>query len=409
MKALKLCALISLALLASSKLLAQSDSLFQLMENAVHSAPSVQSAKINIDRAQETAAALEAGPYEFEVFLSGGRRDINDPLAGPNEFSEWEAGFSRTIRLPGKRSIDQELAGLEVEFAKAEYQKTLNDELLVFIGQWNSWSRLAMLSTVLENQLADAEKLAELEQKQVDSGAGRQINADQLRLEAELIYLEVEQNRLARINARSALETAYPNVIFPADPVRFEMSSVSKQIAQNQVLQPAQRLADIASKQAHYSAKRAQQNRIPDPTLQLSYIDELDGLENSVVASISIPIGGKARSSKYREADAYSRMRALDLERTQREVSENFQSSRRGYLFAVENMGRAEKSLEISRHVLDRIKQGYSTGDITLTELIAARRSQRQTERYIIEQTANAELAAMKFWVLSASPLNQNN
>jgi len=409
MKVFRLCAVITLALFSSSELLAQTGNFFQLMENAVHAAPSVQSAKVDIDRAQETAAALEAGPYEFEVFLSGGRRDINDPLAGPNEFSEWEAGFSRTIRLPGKRSADHELADLKVEFAQTKYEKVLKDELLTFIEYWNSWSRLAMLSGVLEEQLADAKKLAELEQKQVDDGAGRQINADQLSLEAELVYLEVEQSRLARINARSALETAYPNVIFSVNPLGFDLSSVSKQITEDQVLQPEQRLAGIASMQARYSAIRARQNRMPDPTFQLSYTDEFDGLENSIMATISMPIGGKARASAYREAEAYSRMKVLDLERAQKRANQNFYSSRQGYLFAIENMERAEKSLDMSRAVLDRIDQGYRIGSMTLIDLIAARRSHRQTELYIIEQTANAELAAMKFWVLSANPFYPNN
>jgi len=293
------------------------------------------------------------------------------------------------------------LAELEVEFAQIKYEKALNDELMAFIARWNAWSHLAMLSDVLDEQLADARKLAESEQQKVDNGAGRQVHADQLMLEAELVYMQTEQNRLATINARSNLESAYPNVAFPIEPMSFDFASISELISDEQVLQPEQRLAEIASKQAQYAARRARQNRIPDPTLQLSYLEELDGLENSVVASISIPIGGTARSSAYREADAYSRMRVLDLERAQREVNQNFNSSRQGYLFAIENMDRAKDSLEMSREVLSRISQGYDTGSLTLAELVAARRSHRETERYIIEQTSKAELAALKFWVLA--------
>jgi outer membrane protein, heavy metal efflux system len=401
MNALRLLFALIILTLCSSRLMAQSNEFFQMVERAAKDAPAVQSAKIDIERAQETSKKMQAGPYEFEVFMSRGRREINDAMVTANEFTEWEAGVSRKIRLPGKRSIDQELAELEVEFAQIKYEKALNDELLAFIARWNAWSRLAMLSDVMDEQLADARKLAEMEQQKVDNGAGRQVHADQLMLDAELVYLEAEQNRLATINARSNLESAYPNVVFPLEPMSFDFASLGELISEEQVLQPEQRLAEIASKQAMYTSKRARQNRIPDPTLQLSYLEELDGLENSVVASISIPIGGAARSSAYREADAYSRMRVLDLERAQREVNQNYKSSRQGYLFAIENMDRAKDSLEMSREVLSRISQGYDTGSLTLTELIAARRSQRQTERYIIEQTSKAELAAMKFWILA--------
>lgn len=402
MSALRLVFALIILTLFSSRLFAQSNNLFQLMESAVLNVPAVQSAKIDIERAQETSKKLQAGPYEFEVFLSGGRREINDAVVTANEFTEWEAGVSRKIRLPGKRSIDQELAELEVEFAQIKYEKALNDELLAFVARWNAWSHLTMLSDVLYEQLADARKLAESEQQKVDNGAGRQVHANQLMLEAELVYLQTEQNRLATINARSNLESAYPNVVFPIEPMSFDFASISELISDEQVLQPEQRLAEIASKQAQYAARRARQNRIPDPTLQLSYLEELDGLENSVLASISIPIGGTARSSAYREANAYSRMRVLDLERAQREVNQNFKSSRQGYLFAIENMDRAKDSLEMSREVLSRVSQGYDTGSLTLTELITARRSHRETERYIIEQTSKAELAAMKFWVLAS-------
>lgn len=401
MKVFRLILLAPLVFFGTNSLQAQTNDLFQLMEQAIQDSPAVQAAKIDIDRAEATAGSLEAGPYEFEFFVSGARREINDPLVMPNEFDEWEAGISRTVRLPGKRSTDLELASLEVEFARAKYAKVLNDQQWAFIENWNDWSRLALLSGVLEEQYIDARRLADLEQKKVDDGAGRQVNADQLKLEADLIQLELEQNNLAKMNARSRLETSYPNVIFPVEPISFAIPDFEALLAEDEIVQPEQRLAEIASEQASYSAMRSRQNRLPDPTLQLSYTDEFGGLENTIVASISIPIGGKARSSASREAEAYSLMQTMNLEQIQRQANQNFYSVRQGYSVALQSLERAKSAQDASQSVLDRIQQGYRSGNMTLTELLAARRSHRQTERYIIEQTANAELAAMKYWILA--------
>ena len=139
MNALRLLFALIILTLCSSRLMAQSNEFFQMVERAAKDAPAVQSAKIDIERAQETSKKMQAGPYEFEVFMSRGRREINDAMVTANEFTEWEAGVSRKIRLPGKRSIDQELAELEVEFAQIKYEKALNDELLAFIARWNAW------------------------------------------------------------------------------------------------------------------------------------------------------------------------------------------------------------------------------------------------------------------------------
>ncbi|MGB2178889.1 MAG: hypothetical protein ACPH9E_13235, partial [Hyphomonas sp.] len=171
MKLRLLAAALASTLFLAQPAISQTDPVVDLMEQAVRTSPSYRSAKADMDRASASARRIASGPYEFEINASGGQRKIDDPLASENRYTEWSAGISRTVRLPGKRQVDANIAQLETDLAGTGVDQSLFAEREKFAMLWSAWRRADLLSTSSASQAAEALRIAELQQIAVDKGA----------------------------------------------------------------------------------------------------------------------------------------------------------------------------------------------------------------------------------------------
>lgn len=376
-----------------------SDSILAAVENS----PSVLAAKADIERAKASAKLLRVGPYEFEAVVTGARRKSNDLATQDNEYDEWSVGLSRTVRLPGKRRIDMELAKIELKLAKALYQQTAMQQQFDLIDIWSEWRKAKLLSITSQQQAQDASRLAKLERAKVKNGAGRQVNADQLQAESYLITLQSEQDQLLAQNAKTTLITQYPELDFntlnwsykPSSEFTFEL--VNMEIATS----PQQQIAELQEQKSQLQAKRAKLNRIPDPTLGLSTFDEFDGSETGVMAQFSFPIVGRARKAASEQADQYAAVDTLKLETAIRQAKQERTIAKQNATAAIASYQTAQSAVELSQQALERVRQGYSLGAITISELISMRRIHQQVERAYQSQRSATDRALLKLLVMS--------
>ncbi len=370
---------------------------------AVQKSPSVLAAKAEIEQAKTAAKLLRVGPYEFEAMVSGSRRKINDLAAQDNEYDEWSIGLSRTVRLPGKRRIDRELAKIELKLAEARYQQTAMQQQFELIDTWAEWRKTKLLSITSLQQAQDASQLAELEGAKVKNGAGRQVNADQLQAESYLITLQSEQDSLLAQNAKTTLMTQYPELDFNSLNWSYEPSSefifelVNMEIATS----PQQRIAELQQQKSQLQAKRAKLNRIPDPTLGISTFDEFDGRETGVMAQVTIPIVGRARKAASEQADQYAAVSALKLKAAARQAKQELTIAKQNMTAAIASHLTSQSAVELSRQALDRVRQGYSLGAMTIGELISIRRTHQQMERAYQSQRSVTDRALLKLLIMS--------
>ena len=382
---------------------AQTNPVVNLMEQSVSTAPSVLAARADMDRASAASSRLKSGPYEFEVNASGGQRKIDDPLASENRYTEWAAGVSRTVRLPGKRQIDLDLARLETELADAGLDQALYQERLQFAELWSNWLRADLLTETSSTQAAEAEQLAALEQVRVDKGAGRQIRADQLSAESGLMRLQAEQDKLAAQAARAALAARYPDVVLPDRP--FPLNLDNDAIAQ--ILQvsadatPSYRTAQLLSEQARLRARRARSEETPDPTFGMEFTNEFGGGETSLMARVTIPLGGSARRAATREMTASATVAELNAIGVERQLQQTIEVARQSARLSVTLYEDATKAVEASALVMEKIRQGYAMGEITLSDLLTSRRAHLTTQRTAAEQRATMDAALLKLVALT--------
>lgn len=403
MKPSLLASLLIGALALASPALAQTNPVLDVMDQAVGSAPSVLAAKADMDRASATASRLKTGPYEFEINASGGQRKIDDPLAPENRYTEWAGGVSRTVRLPGKRRIDQDLARLETEIAGTSLDEAFYQEQLQFAELWSNWLRADLLTETSSAQAEDAGRLAELEQVTVDKGAGRQIRADQLAAEAGLIRLQAEQDKLAAQAARAALMARYPDVAFPARPFPLDLGNdqIALVLEATADRSPSWRTAQLLGEQARLRARRARSDEMPDPTFGMEFTNEFGGGETSLMARVTIPIGGSARKASTRELAANATVAELNAISVERQLLQMIETARQSARLSLTLYDELTGALDTSSRILEKIQKGYALGEITISDLITSRRSYLSTQRMAAEHRAAMEAALLRLIVMT--------
>ena len=382
--------------------LAQTPPVVEVMEQAVETAPSVLAAKADIGRANAAASRLRTGPYEFEVNASGGQRTIDDPLVSEQRYTEWSAGVSRTIRLPSKQRIDRDLARLETSLADARLADALYQERLRFAELWSDWVRAELLTETSSELAAEAERLADLEQLSVDKGAGRQIRADQLAAEASLVRLQAEQDKLTAQGKRATLEARYPDIELPAHPLLLDLppDAIARILEAPANPSPSSRAARLVSEQARLRARRARSDQTPDPTFGLDFGNEFGGNETSLMARVTIPIGGSVRRAAKREYEATATVAELDAIGLERQLYQTLETTRQSARMSRALHEDAASALESSSLVFEKIRKGYAMGEITVSELISSHRALLSTQRTAAEQRAAMEAAFLKLMVL---------
>ena len=374
-----------------------------LMEQAIRTSPSYLAAEADADRARAAADRIAAGPYEFEVNASGGQRKIDDPLASESRYTEWSAGVSRTVRLPGKRQVDQDLARIETDLAGTALGQALYDERQSFATLWSAWRHADLLRETSSAQAEEAARMAELEQIAVDKGAERQIRADQLAAEAGLLRLQAEQDRTAAQVARATLTTRYPEIVFPERPLPLALpeGAIADLLEAPVDHVPAYQTSQLLAEQARLKARRARLEGMPDPTVGLEFGNEFGGSETSLMARLTIPIGGSARQAYAREMSANATVADLNRVRVEREFYQAHQSARASLTASMSMYDRALETAEASAKVLETLRKGYDLGEITITELLNGRRSVITAQRTVAEQRARMEADLLKLMALT--------
>jgi cobalt-zinc-cadmium efflux system outer membrane protein len=381
----------------------QSALITDLMERSIRSSPSVLAAMADTDRASAAADRIASGPYEFEVTASGGQRRIDDPLASENRYTEWSTGLSRTIRLPEKRRIDRDLARLEQDIARSKIKQAMVMERQQFAALWGNWRRAHLLTGSSTQQADEARRIADLAQVTVDRGAERQIRADQLAADAEMLWLQAKQDQAAEALARSALVARYPDISFPERPPSLDVTDAKRLTFFDEPVSnnPAYRVSQLLAEKARLQARRARSDRFADPTVGLEFGNEFGGSETSLMARITIPIGGGSRTAHAREMSQNAVVADLNTAAVERHYFQVVEGARASLRSSVLMHDQALKAAASSTRILETIQKGYELGEITVPELLNYRRSYVFTQRTVAEYRADLEISLLTLMALT--------
>lgn len=366
-------------------------------EAAIAALPSVAAALARTEVSAARAEALRRGPYEYQLSVAP---TVRHERIG-RTYDEWEAGISRTWRLPGKARIDQELGSTAIESAELAVADVRHAGARQLMTAWFAWLRGAAATALASAQLGvvrEQQRAMERRLKRGDVATLDLERADLAVAQAESIVeravLEREQARIELAQQFPSLElpAAVPEVPAPALRAVDEEALVARIVGRSHEIE----LARSAAHRQALVAQRAAADRKPDPTLGLRIIDEVDHDEQAVSLVFSIPLAGGMRAANalaetntVTAAEAEAAAVARMIESSARQLARAIASRQQVWRVS-------QRALATAKVALRRMERAWQMGEIGFMELSMARRDEQQAAHTELMARLDAQEALLQ-------------
>ncbi len=380
----------------------------ELLARAVDTAPATRAARARLSQARAEARLSALGPYDWTVSGAGVRREIE----GEGRFNEWDVALERPVRLPGKAAIDRELGRLMVRRAAAELQSVERDARLQILDAWFSCVNAAERAVLLEQDRVLMQSVADavgLRRRRGDLA-----ELDEVLALAELATLnaEVTAARMVALDTAKMLATrlevtscAVENWDKPAIAAA-DSSVPDLESAEQLGLDPLVQAGAAAAESASLAAERARRDRLPDPTLGVSYGRERGGEERLGGLFVSVPLGRRRRTAEVAQAEAAAAVAVAEHDAVRSGV-------RRQRLTLMAEQRRAQEIWRLldmaalqQRRAAAISARAFELGEISLAESLVIRRAALQSSLAEREAALTAWHAAAVRAAHVAGPLD---
>jgi outer membrane protein TolC len=345
------------------------------VNQALRAHPLVRAARYGIQAEEANRDRLEAGSHEFALRLASQQRRER-PLG--QSYREHEIGIERAIRLPGKAARDAELGAVGVEQARVALGDAAHESARLLLSRWFDWQREAAAVKEWAAQVETLQRQHDVVGRRV--GAGDAAKLEELLSGAQLAQAQGQQAQAGNRQERAALEFAqhFPAIALPAQVTGEGPPAIADPPAvwRERILAHSHELALArgGSRRGRLVAQRLDAERLPDPTLGLSYGSERDGQERIVGLQLTIPLPGSGRAASARagaaEADAAGAREALVLARVEAEAQRmvrQAQGSREQWLRLEDVARRMDENVRL-------LEKAWRLGEGQFAELQNARR-----------------------------------
>jgi len=361
------------------------------VERAIAGLPDVVARLRGIDARAADRDRLAAGPYEWTARATlQQRREESGP-----RYHEQEIGIERGLRWGGKAEQDRKLGAAGIRIARNDYSDAWHESARGVVAAWFAVLRESRAATRLGEQQAQRERALAVVRKRLLAG-------DIARIELGLAESEAAQARTAQRSAlaRAAVARAEFTRRFgfaaPTEPVAalpdpsYEDLDVDRYIeavlADNHEIKGAE--AEAA--RARLAADRERAELLPDPTVGVHAGRERGGAERIVGVSVSMPIGGPARTARVSQALAEADIADERLRATRSRVVQDAFALATLANAARESWNSLAQTAALAERNADLAERGYSLGELGINELLLARR--QATEARSAEETARIGL-----------------
>lgn len=376
------------------------------VRHALQSSPQIAASRDQLDVAGARRRQLRAGSYEWTLGATGQRR--TDPQGVP--YNEQTYEISRSLRLWGKGQLDRAIGNQSVTVGEYAFADHWHEGSRALLSGWFEWLRAGRTLAVLQEQ-------AKLVEQQLGTVNSRVRAGDAPALEEELARAEVDRQAASvvaaeqqRQEAALSLRRSFPDLLLP-DTVQIDTPEVlpgpdddwiGRILADNHEIL----LAEGQREQAVLTAQRVGRDRLPDPTVGVRYSHNFDGNRRVVGLTISVPLGGPARSAAY----SASLAEASVAGRKAKDVHLKVEADARRATLMMRSTNAQWRQLqqvaERSRSSAAAVAKGYSLGEFTVTELLLARRQALEADMAAalaqldaLEAMARLQLDAHEIWV----------
>jgi cobalt-zinc-cadmium efflux system outer membrane protein len=367
---------------------------------ALDTHPAVLAAGSRVTSAQAHATMLRKGSQEFTIQGIASHRSID----GEGNYAEFDANLIRPVRLPGKARLDKQAGVLGVEVAHNQMEDMRHQTALAFSNLWHDWLIAGALYRNDQDSVASLRESLRAVRRRVELRDAGAIDADQADAALAQVEAQAAASASAREEARARLAATFPDIPLPDEPPALAAPALPDEpletmrdevISRSHEIRAAEREAD----RLDVLARRAQADRIADPSVGVRLFSERGGIEQGAGVIASIPIGGGYRRAERDRAAAEAGAGRLDLARVRREVEATASADISNIRTREQVWTSTARAAQSGATAAGRTRTGYRLGAIDLAETLLAQRQANDARRQEIQARGDFLRAILKLQI----------
>ncbi len=368
-----------------------------LVEAALDDSPLVAQATARLQAARAQARALGIGSHEFTLTGTYIRRTV-DREGGYNEF---DATFSRGVRLPGKAALDRKAGGLGIEVAENLLEDARHQAALQLATLWYDWLLAAAEAQAASAAAASFDASLAAVTRQVALRDAAPLDADQVRAARDNARAQA-----AAASGRAAAARANLAAQFPLLPLPGGTPEIATPALPAEGLAPWRdlvvsrsheiRAAALESERLAALADRARRDRFADPTIGVRAFSERSGAEKGIGMVASLAFGGGYRRAVADQATADRAAAEARLAAVRRDIAATANMDLATANAGVSAWQASAAAAANSRAAVQRLRQGRRLGATDLATLLYAERQALEADRAELAARAAAVRAILK-------------
>ncbi|WP_051378969.1 TolC family protein [Derxia gummosa] len=361
-------------------------------ERAIAALPEVKERLRHIDYQSAERDRLAAGPYEWTARAVVQQR--REESGGPR-YREQELAIERGFRWSGKVEQDRKLGAAGVRLARNGYSDAWHEGARGLVAGWFAVLRESRAAARAAEQAAQRERAVAVIRKRVAAGDAPRIEQGLAESEAAQARSAVRAAQAKAAVARAEFARRY-GIAAPAEPVpslpepSYDPVDIDRYIEAVLADNHEIRLAEIDAARARLMADRERAELLPDPTVGVHAGRERGGIERIVGVSVSMPIGGPARTARVSAALAEADMADERLRATRVRVVQSAYELATLANAARDSWDSLQAAAALAERNADLAERGYALGELGIGELLLARR--QAIEARTAEETARVGL-----------------
>jgi outer membrane protein TolC len=364
---------------------------------ALDNHPTVAAAGQRVAAARAAASALARGSHEVLVTGTIQARDVTNE----RRYQEFDAQVLRPIRLPGKATLDREAGVLGVDVAHNRMEDSRHQAALLLAQLWFDWLTAGELHRVDQANVAllDQALAAVARRQQLRDAAA--LDVDQARAARDQAQGAAAMSAADMAQARALLAANFPDLPLPdAPPPLGAVPTPANDLVTLRDLVIARSheigAADREAARLDTLARRAERDRVADPSLGFRAFSERGGMERGGGLVLQIPLGGGYRKALAQEAGAQASAGMLDLANVRRQVeamADGDLANAGGRRTAWEGIAASARS---TIQAAERTARGQQLGAIDLADALLARRQAHEAARLEVAARSEAIRSVVK-------------
>lgn len=317
----------------------------------------------------------ESGNYEFNVRAGTAQRRTTTP---GEKFHEWDVAIERPLRLINKAMIDSDIGKEGVTRATHALGDARHEAGRTLLRLWFNWQRELMQETQWQQQANILKQQAQTTEKRLKAGDAPRMELSQANAAVAQATVSLQQAKMRAELAGNELVRHFPLITLPPQLTTSEPQSISESFDhwKQLILDHNHELEMVSSERRiqEMLAERSSAERMPDPTIGLSYSSELGGSDKVTGMYLSIPLsfglrGTHAENAKQQAEIAGNREDAV-RRRLDADIYATHTQATRSYQIWLQ----AREAADSIRQNADLVTRAYSLGESSLSETLTARR-----------------------------------